>query len=122
MTASIPVWLDTQSAAVRAELDNLIGYGPDPEFVRLLAELLPVIPCTGLIDLYYDIWYCVASRLAFRIAVRHIHDPEKLADFLLLAERVLLAEPTREAFAAQVHEDDELREVIEWLKRRVRSA
>lgn len=118
MTASTTAWLGNQPPAVRAELDNLLSYGPDPEFVPQLAALLPTVPCAGLVDLYYDIWYCVPSRLAFRIAVRLLHDPGKLSDFLMLAERVLVDEPTCNAFAAQVQEDDELHEVVGWLKRR----
>lgn len=119
IAASTTVWLDNQSAAVRAELDNLVSYGPDPEFVPQLAALLPTVPCAGLVDLYYDIWYCVPSRLAFRLAVRLLHDPEKLTDYLMLAERVLVDALACDAFAAQVHENDELHEVIGWLKRRV---
>ncbi|MDD3329239.1 MAG: hypothetical protein PHW25_19330 [Zoogloea sp.] len=118
MTASTSTWLAAQLPAVRAELDNLLSYGPDPEFLPQLAALLPTVPCAGLVDLYHDIWYCVPSRLAFRLAVRLLHDPEKLADFLLLAERVLVDEPVCAAFAAQVREDDELHEVVGWLKRR----
>ena len=87
--------------------------------VRALAALLPVVPCAGLVDLYYDIWYCVPSRLAFRLAVRLLHDPSRLADFLVLAERVLVDEAICKAFAAQVQEDDELHEVVGWLKRRL---
>lgn len=119
MTDSIAAWLDGQPADVRAELDNLIGYGPDPAFLRQLAELLPVVPGTGLVDLYHDIWYCVPSALAFRFAVRHLHDPAGLVDFLRLAERVLVDAPTCDAFAAQVGDDDEPFEVIGWLKRRL---
>ena len=83
-----------------------------------LAALLPIVPCAGLVDLYYDIWYCVPSRLAFRLAVRLLHDPSRLSDFLVLAERVLVDEASCAAFAAQVQEDDELHEVVGWLKRR----
>lgn len=119
MTASTDAWLDEQAASVRAELDNLISYGPDPEFIRQMTELLPVVPCAGLIDLYYDIWYCVPSRLAFRIAVRLLHDPERVSAFLTLAERVLVDPAACEAFEAQIHEDDEPYEVTAWLKRRV---
>ena len=117
MTASTTAWLDNQPPAVRAELDNLLSYGPDPAFVPQLAALLPIVPCAGLVDLYYDIWYCVPSRLAFRLAVRLLHDPSRLSDFLVLAERVLVDEASCEAFAAQVREDDELHEVVGWLKR-----
>ena len=63
-------WLDIQLADVRGELDNLIAYRPEPEFIQLLSELLPVIPCPGLVDLYYDIWYCIPCRQAFRLAVK----------------------------------------------------
>ena len=119
MTASTTAWLDDQPPAVRAELDNLLSYGPDPDFVPQLAALLPVVPCAGLVDLYYDIWYCVPSRLAFRLAVRLLHDPSSLSDFLVLAERVLVDEAICKAFAAQVQEDDELHEVVGWLKRRL---
>ena len=117
MTASTTAWLDDQPPAVRAELDNLLSYGPDPEFLPQFAALLPIVPCAGLVDLYYDIWYCVPSRLAFRLAVRLLHDPSRLADFLVLAERVLVDEAICKAFAAQVQEDDELHEVVGWLKR-----
>ena len=119
MTASTDAWLDEQSADVRTELDNLLSYGPDPEFIRQMAELLPIVPCAGLIDLYYDIWYCVPSRPAFRLAVRQFHNPDKLSEFLALAERVLVDEPSCKAFAEQMHDDDEPHEVIGWLKRRV---
>lgn len=117
--ASIASWLDAQSADVRAELDNLISYGPEPEFLHQLAALLPKLPRAGLVDLYHDLWYCVPSRLAFRLAVRQVHDPERLLDFLKLAERVLGDEASCAAFAAQVSEDDEWHEVIGWMKRRV---
>jgi len=120
MTASTAAWLDAQTADVRKELDNLISYGPDPEFIRQLAERLPRIPCVGLIDLYYDIWYCVPSRLAFRIAIGQLHDPEKLSDFLVLAERVLMDESTCDAFAAEIQDDDALHDVIFWLLKKAR--
>ena len=119
-TASSSAWLDAQTADVRKELDNLISYGPDPEFIRQLAERLPRIPCVGLIDLYYDIWYCVPSRLAFRIAIGQLHDPEKLSDFLVLAERVLMDESTCDAFAAEIQDDDALHDVIFWLLKKAR--
>ena len=79
-----------------------------------------MVPCAGLIDLYYDIWYCVPSRLAFRIAVLHMHDAETLSDFLGLAERVLVDALACDAFAEQIHDDDELYEITGWLKRRSR--
>lgn len=111
-------WLDNQSADVRAELNNLIAYQAEPEFVRLLAELLPVVPGPGLIDLYYDIWYCIPSRPALRIAVRQVHSPEELAAYLALTERVLIDSPACQAFDDQLSEADDLDEVIFWLKRR----
>lgn len=30
----------------------------------------------GLVDLYYDIWYCIPSLLALRIAVTQVHNPK----------------------------------------------
>lgn len=71
MPASTDAWIAAQSPDVRAELANLIDYRPEPEFIDLLSELLPVVPCSGLVDLYYDIWYCIPSRLALTIAVKH---------------------------------------------------
>lgn len=90
MTNSTAAWLDNQSVSVRAEVNNLIDYRPDPEFIHLLAEWLPVVPCPGLIDLYYDIWHCVPSRLALRIAVKQVHTPEELSEYLALTERVFI--------------------------------
>jgi len=110
-------WLDNQSADVRAELNNLIAYRAEPEFVRLIAELLPVVPSPGLIDLYYDIWYCIPSRQALRIAIRRVHSPGELAAYLALTERVLIDGPACQAFADQFSEDDDLDAVIFWLKR-----
>jgi len=118
MTTSIDIWLNNQPVDVQAELNILISYGPDPEFIRQLADLLPVVPRAGLIDLYYDIWYCIPSRLAFRFAARNLHDPEKLSGFLVLLERVLVDEPSCAAFDEQVRDDDETYEVIAWLQRR----
>lgn len=119
MTASTAAWLAAQSPDVRAELANLIAYRPEPKFVRLLSELLPVLPCSGLVDLYYDVWYCVPSRLALRIAIKQVHAPEDLAQYLALAERVLADSATCADFESQLSEGDDVEEVIFWLKRRV---
>jgi hypothetical protein len=108
-------WLIRQSPEVRAELENLLAYKPEPEFIRTLAELLPSVPQAGLIDLYYDIFHC--CRPVFRIAVRQLHSPAELADFLLLAERVLIDAADNAAFAAACSDDDDVDEVIFWLKR-----
>jgi hypothetical protein len=113
-------WFDNQSADVRAELGNLIDYRPEPEFILLLSKLLPMVPCRGLIDLYYDIWYCVPVRLAFRIAVRQLHHPEELAEYLALTERVLVDLKACDAFSEQLNEDSDVDEVLFWLKRRAR--
>lgn len=115
LTAS---WLAAQFPDVRAELANLIDYRPEPEFICLLAELLPVVPCPGLVDLYYDIWYCVPSRLALRIAMKQVHAPEALAQYLALTERVLVDATVCAAFESQLSEADDVDEVTFWLKRR----
>ena len=108
-------WLAAQSPAVRAELDNLLAYRPEEEFIRTLAELLPVVPCAGLIDLYYDIFYC--CRPVFRIAVRQLHDPDELAVFLQTAERALPETEDAAACMAACGDMDDVDEVIFWLKR-----
>lgn len=118
MSDSIPAWIAAQSPDVRAELDNLIDYRPEPEFVRLLAEMLPVVPCPGVVDLYYDIWYCIQSRLALRIAMKQVHEPEELAQYLALAERVLVDSATCADFDAQLSDVDDVEEVVFWMKRR----
>jgi len=118
MSESIPTWLAAQSPDVRAELENLIDYRPEPEFVRLLAEILPVVPRPGLVDLYYDVWYCVPCRLALRIAMKQIHSPDELAQYLALAERVLVDRATSAEFDAQLSDADDVDEVIFWMKRR----
>lgn len=120
MTAPTATWLDQQSADVRAELGNLIAYQAEPEFIRLLAERLPVVPCPGLIDLYYDIWYCVPSRLALTIALGRVHTPAELAEYLALTERVLSDGPVCQDFDTQLSDEDDLDTVIFWLKRRAR--
>ena len=113
-------WFDNQSADVRAELNNLISYRPEPEFILLLSMLQPRVPCRGLIDLYYDIWYCVPSRLALRIAIRQLHQPEELAEYLALTERVLDDLKACDAFSEQMSEDSDVDEVLFWLRRRAR--
>jgi hypothetical protein len=117
MTDSIAAWIAAQSPDVRAELDNLIDYRPEPEFTQLLAELLPVVPRPGLVDLYYDIWYCIQSRLALRFAVQQLHVQDELAQYLALAERVLVDAASCEAFDSQLSDADDVEEVIFWLKR-----
>lgn len=112
---TISLWLNAQSAAVRAELDNLLDYKPEAEFIQVLAELLPVIPCAGLVDLYYDIYYC--CKPALRVAVRNLHDPEELSRFLLLAEAALIDQADFDAFTAGWSETDDIDEIIFWLKR-----
>lgn len=119
MTDSSATWVAAQSPDIRAELANLIDFRPEPEFIRLLSELLPVLPCAGLVDLYYDVWYCVPSRLALRIAIQQVHAPEELAEYLALAERVLADAATCADFDSQLSEADDVEEVIFWLKRRV---
>jgi len=115
MSIDLMTWLAAQSAAVRAELENLLAYRPEAEFMQSLAELLPVVPQAGLIDLYYDIFYC--CRPVFRIAVRQLHTPEELADFLQTAERALLDAEDAAACAAACADDADVDEVIFWLKR-----
>lgn len=61
MTGKFALWRDAQSADVRAELDNLLAYQPELEFTEGLVSLLSVVPCPGLIDLYYDL-FIAASR------------------------------------------------------------
>ena len=107
-----------QSPDVQAELANLIDFRPEPEFVRLLAETLPVVPCPGLVDIYYDIWYCIPSRLALRIAMKQVHSPDELAQYLVLAERVLIDTATCADFDGQLSDADDVEEVVFWLKRR----
>lgn len=118
MPDSTAKWIAAQSPDVRAELANLIDYRPEPEFIHLLAELLPAVPSSGLVDLYYDIWYCVPSRLALRIAMRQIHSPDELAQYLLLAERVLVDAAACAAFEGQLSEAADADEVVFWMKRR----
>lgn len=119
MSDSIPTWIAAQSPDVRAELENFIEYRPEPEFVRLLAEMLPVVPCPGLVDLYYDIWYCIPSRLSLRIAMKQVHSPDELEQYLTLAERVLGDTATCADFEMQLSDADDVDEVVFWLKRRV---
>ena len=118
MPASTDPWIAAQSPDVRAELANLIDYHPEPEFIGLLSALLPVVPRPGLVDLYYDIWYCIPSRLASRIAMKQIHAQEALSQYLALAERVLVDAPAIEAFEGQLSDADDVEEVVFWLKRR----
>lgn len=118
MTDSIVTWIAAQSPDVRAELANLIAYRTEPEFTLLLAELLPVVPCPGLVDLYYDIWYCIPSRLALRIAVTQVHNQDELAQYLAFAERVLVDAASCAAFESQLSDADDVEEVVFWLKRR----
>lgn len=118
MDVRINDWLDRQSADVRAELDNLLAYQPEPEFIQGLADRLPIVPAAGLIDLYYDIFYC--CQPAFNIAVRQLHAPEALSGFLRLAESALVDPDDFPAFSASwADEAEDIDEVIFWLKRRV---
>lgn len=114
----LATWLGNQSTDVQAELVNLIDYRPEPEFMGLLSELMPVVPCQGLIDLYYDLWYCVPCELAWRIAIKQIHLPLTLSEYLSLTERVLVNSVACDAFNDQLTEDSEVDEVVFWLKRR----
>lgn len=118
MPASTDAWIAAQSPDVRAELANLLNYRPEPEFIGLLSALLPVVPRPGLVDLYYDIWYCIPSRLASRIAIQQIHVQEELVQYLALAERVLVDATAIEDFEAQLSDADDVEEVVFWLKRR----
>lgn len=109
-------WLARQTGDVRAELDNLLAYQPEAEFIQGLADSLPIVPAAGLIDLYYDIFYC--CKPVFKIAVRQLHEPEALSGFLRLAEMALLDQADFDAFSASWSgEDDDIEEVIFWLKR-----
>lgn len=118
MSDSIQNWIGAQSPDVQAELENLIHYRPEPEFVRLLAEMVPVVPSPGLVDLYYDVWYCVPSRLALRVAMKQVHSPDELAEYLALAERVLVDKATCADFEGQLSDADDIDEVVFWMKRR----
>lgn len=111
----IPAWLADQPADVQAELNNLLSYNPEQEFVQALAELLPSVPGAGLVDLYYDIFYF--CRPVFRVAVEQLHRPDDLSDFLRLAERAIVNAADVEAFKAQCSTPDDVDEVIFWLKR-----
>lgn len=115
MTGKFALWRDAQSADVRAELDNLLAYQPELEFTEGLVNLLSVVPCPGLIDLYYDLFYC--CKPAFKVAVRQLHDPHELSQFLLLAERALVDQTDFDAFTACWSDDDDIDAIIFWLKR-----
>lgn len=80
--------------------------------------MLPVVPRPGLVDLYYDVWYCVPSRLALRIAMKQIHSHDELAQYLALAERVLVDASMCADFEKQLSDADDVDEVVFWLKRR----
>ena len=112
---TLSVWLDAQAAEVRAELDNLLAYKPELEFIQALADWLPVIPCAGLVDLYYDIFYC--CKPALNVAIRNLHDPTELSQFLLLAERALVDQADFDAFTSCWSDEDDIDEIIFWLKR-----
>ena len=75
------------------------------------------MPCPGLVDLYYDIWYCIPSRLALISAMKQLHMPDALAQYLALAERVLVDAAALEAFEGQLSDEDEVEDVVFWLKR-----
>lgn len=115
MIDTLTSWLDNQSTDVRTELDNLLGYNPEPEFLLSLVESLPVVPSAGLVDLYYDIFYCCSP--VFKMAIRQLHSPEELSGFLVLAERALVNEPDIEAFSSACSEEGDIDDVIFWLKR-----
>lgn len=115
-TDALTFWLDAQSVEVRAELDNLLAYKPEAEFMQVLADRLPVVPCAGLVDLYYDIFYC--CKPALNVAVRNLHDPEELSRFLLLAEQALVDSADFDAFRSCWSDDGDIDEIIFWLKRR----
>lgn len=82
------------------------------------------IPSSGtevflaVVDLYYDVWYCVPSRLALRIAMKQIHSPDELAEYLALSERVLVEPSTCADFKKQLSDADDVEEVVFWLKRK----
>lgn len=115
MNDILSVWLSKQSADVRAELGNLLGYKPEPEFIQTLANLFPLVPAPGMIDLYYDIFYF--CKPVFKIAVRQLPSPEELSSFLVLAERTLVSKSDLDAFSSACSGEDEIDEVIFWLKR-----
>lgn len=120
MPATTATWIAAQSPDVRAELANLLSYRPEPEFIYLFSELLPIVPCPGLVDLYYDIWYCIPSRLALRIAMKQVHNQEALTQYLALAEHVLVDATASKAFENQLSDADDVEEIVFWLKRRAR--
>lgn len=118
MPDSTTTWIAAQTPDVRAELANLIDYRPEPEFILLLAELLPVVPRPGLVDLYYDIWYCIPSRRALRIPMKHVHAPDELAQYLAHTERVLVDAATCADFDEQLSDENDGEEAVFWMKRR----
>jgi hypothetical protein len=74
MIDTLTCWLNKQAADVRMELNNLLAYDPEPEFLLALLESLPVVPNAGLVDLYYDIYYC--CRPVFKMAIKQLHSPQ----------------------------------------------
>lgn len=118
MIDPLPAWLDKQTADVRAELNNLLAYKPEPEFVRTLAEFLPVVPGTGLVDLYYDIFYC--CKPVFIMSLKQLHSSEELSRFLVIAEQALVDMADIDAFASACSDGEDIDEIIFWLKRRAR--
>ena len=115
MTARLDLWQEAQTVEVRGELDNLLSYKPEMAFLEGLADALPVIPCGGLVDLYYDIFY--GCKPVFNVAVRQLHDPDELTQFLMLAERALVDQRDLDAFTACWPDDADIDEIIFWLKR-----
>lgn len=50
--------------------------------------------------------------------MKQLHEPEDLAQYLALAERVLVDAATCADFDAQLSDADDVEEVVFWMKRR----
>lgn len=120
LVPAVTPWLARQHLAVQKEIEVFCRDEPDDleAFLSALAEKDSVLPRRGLVRPLYELWCCVPSRLAFQLAVRHLHTPTAIAQYLATAEQALLDGTDVAEFEGLWRLDDPLDEIQSWLRDR----
>ncbi len=111
-------WFSAQSFAVRREVRTLCAFSVPKEFFREVAASVPLVRDAELVALLHDAWSCLASRLAFDVAISKIDSADELNRFISDAELALSSPEAVRDFEEFFRADDELDIVWNWLRER----
>lgn len=116
---SIEAWLAQQTTATQQSLAKLRKATPQDfdAFLSLLAGATTSIK-PRLVPPLHELWMCVPSELAFRVAIHHCGTANEIEVFRTLAEQALLGPAEVAEFEEHFEASDPLDEFQSWLRNR----